>query len=127
MPASSSSSEPSILLRIKSQYDLAEFLGVSKAHLNYLGYKIRDQLYTDVQIPKKRGGLERRISVPRPPLRRIQWMLSREFANVYRPTNIANAYVRGRSIRRNVRVHVGKNHLCCIDLEDFFGHIHWKS
>lgn len=78
--------------------------------------------YNKMQIPKKGGGV-RTILAPDPLLKAIQRNILHHVLDGLELSPCAAAYHKGASIRRNAAVHVGKETVLKLDIEDFFGSI----
>lgn len=118
---------------IKSIDDLAFVLNVEKRQLTGLLYgKGIDKCYTPFEIPKKKGGT-RKIEAPNNSLKFVQRKLSRllldrlevvNFENNIH-NNVSHGFYKKRSIKSNAQPHRNKKFLLNVDLEDFFGTIHF--
>lgn len=75
--------------------------------------------YTDFSIKKKTGG-ERKIAAPQKSLKLIQSALNLIFSVIYEPKEYVTGFVLDKSIVDNAKVHVGRNYVYNIDLENFF-------
>src|SRR4029078_8944945 len=70
-------------------------------------------------VAKARGGW-RLLEAPKPRLKRIQrWLLDNVLAPIP-PSDVAQGFVPGRSVRTFVAPHVGRALVVRMDLEDFF-------
>lgn len=78
-----------------------------------------DKRYTEFSIKKKMGG-ERKISAPHQSLKLIQSALNLILSAVYEPKYYVTGFVPDKSIVDNAKVHVGRNYVYNIDLENFF-------
>ena len=112
---------PSALFFIMTIYD---YLGITKNELlnidvprNYITYRIK----------KNNGNGVRRIDAPMSGLKRIQNIILHKILYEFKPHDIAHGFVKGKSPRTNASPHVGKKYIIKIDLENFFGSIHWGS
>jgi S1-C subfamily serine protease len=104
---------------------LARLIGFSAyKELRNLVYPSTNHLYRDFYIPKKNGEF-RSINAPRKQLKQIQKIIARELAQAYLPRNSTHGFVNKRSIVSNAANHVDKNYVLNLDLEDFFGSIHF--
>ena len=81
-------------------------------------------LYTRFEITK-RDGTVRVIHSPRWPLRNIQKKLANLLTEIYKPSPRATAYLKGRGIKYNASLHLGKRLILNIDLENYFPSIHF--
>jgi RNA-directed DNA polymerase len=78
-----------------------------------------DRRYTEFSIKKKTGG-ERKIAAPHKSLKLIQSALNLIFSVIYEPKDYVTGFVPDKSIVDNAKVHVGRNYVYNIDLENFF-------
>lgn len=76
--------------------------------------------YRKFYIPKKSGGKPREILAPCPTLKAILHYLNIILKSTYVPSNHAMGFIKGRSVRDNAALHVGKNYVFNTDLKDFF-------
>jgi hypothetical protein len=75
------------------------------------------------KIPKRNGEF-RIISEPRPRLKIqqesiLKWLMARRVA----PSRYAHAFIKGRSIATNAKLHIDKRVIVKVDIKDFFGSI----
>jgi len=118
---------------------LAPLLSLKPAILAMQLYKKdkKSTWYTTFDIPKRYGGI-RTIHAPEPHLKLLQSRLSRilqtcqqEIAALHgHPESadkqgIAHGFKRHHTIMTNGRMHVGRRYVFNVDLEDFFGTIHF--
>ncbi len=113
--------------------DVARLLGYKPRSLSYLVYKKSDEeKYKTFQIAKKSGGT-RTISSPISELQLLQQRLNGllldcldeiDALNGFR-TNTSHGFERKRSIITNALEHRNRKHVFNVDLEDFFGSIHY--
>jgi RNA-directed DNA polymerase len=75
--------------------------------------------YAEFYIKKKSGG-ERKIAAPHKSLKLIQSALNLIFSVIYEPKDYVTGFVPKKSIVDNAKVHVGRNYVYNIDLENFF-------
>lgn len=98
---------------------LAALLGLEKKYLFQLFMQV-DDFYKDIQIPKKKLGDFRTISVPTEGLKYIQrWILDNVLYNI-RISEASTGFVKNKSIVDNARKHVQKECLINLDMKDFF-------
>ncbi len=110
---------------LRTPRDIAKLLEVEYNQLVYHLYKIReDSKYTEFSISKK-SGHPRTISAPASALKIIQRKLSQVLYSVYEPKAPVHGFVTSRSIVTNANQHLRKRFVLNIDLEDFFGSIHF--
>lgn len=80
-------------------------------------------LYSTLSVPK-RDGSERVIHAPKWPLANIQSKLKILLEELYRPSPRVMGFVKGRGIRENASLHVGKRVILNVDIKDYFSSIH---
>jgi RNA-directed DNA polymerase len=78
-----------------------------------------EKRYKEFSIKKKTGG-ERKIAAPHQSLKLIQSALNLIFSVIYEPKEYVTGFVPKKSIVDNAKVHVGRNYVYNIDLENFF-------
>lgn len=87
--------------------------------------------YREFYIPKKSGKAPRKISAPCPTLKAILHFVNIILKALYIPSSHAMGFVKGRSVKDNASLHVGKNYVFNTDLKDFFPSISqyrvWKN
>jgi RNA-directed DNA polymerase len=104
---------------ILSAEHLALLVGVDGRYLFGVSNNARSY-YRRFRLPKK-GASFRVISEPLPLLKLIQrWILDEVLSRAVLQ-KCANAYISGRSIKSNARLHIGQEKLLKLDVEDFFG------
>jgi hypothetical protein len=81
--------------------------------------------YIEFEVPKRSGGV-RRISAPRPQLRRIQRAILDAILARLPVHPSAHGFVKGRSTVTNASPHVGAAVVLKMDLKDFFPSIHYR-
>ena len=98
---------------VETRDDLADLLNIRHSLLTYILYVAKpDSYYETFSIPKKNGDL-REIEAPQRELKRLQKRLANELTAyqhyMYKQfeikTNIAHAFIKGRSIITNARIH----------------------
>ena len=118
---------------LKTRADLADFLNIPLKVLTHILYIKRvENCYTTFEIPKKHGGT-REIAAPGLELKAIQQKLARslqEYQNTIRKErnispNISHAFEPKKSIITNAFIHRNKRYVLNLDLENFFGTIHF--
>ena len=118
---------------VTTRDDLADLLHVRRSLLTYVLYVAKpDSYYETFYIPKKNGDL-REIEAPGRELKSIQKRLAFEISAYQRymykqleiETNIAHAFLKGKSIITNAKIHKNKKYIVNIDLKDFFHTIHF--
>jgi len=75
--------------------------------------------YEFFDIPKKRKG-KRHIAVPNKYLKNILYYLKIILNSIYEPNNCVMGFVENRCIVDNAKIHIKKNYIYNLDLEDFF-------
>lgn len=104
---------------------LAKFLGFNDyKELKELVYPSVSHLYKGFYIQKKSGD-SRLIEAPKKNLKKIQKSIESELVKLYFPRDSTHGFVKGRSIVTNASPHVDKKYLLNLDLEDYFGSIHF--
>lgn len=102
---------------------------VEGKHLTYHAYHSKDK-YQVFEILKKSGGI-REIHAPNKGLKYILKTLNFIFQALHKPQSVAHGFLRNRSVVTNAKLHVDKNYVFNIDLENFFPNIHqarvWKK
>lgn len=78
-----------------------------------------DKFYRSFYI-KKRGGGVRQIDEPPPALRSILDWIKTEIAQNLVVSDAAKAYIHGRSIKDNARLHRRQPNVLCLEIKDFF-------
>ncbi|WP_100657047.1 retron St85 family RNA-directed DNA polymerase [Alteromonas flava] len=76
--------------------------------------------YKVYDIPKRSGSGKRKIAHPAKQLKYIQRLAVHELEKFFTPHESAFAYVKGKSIRDNAKVHVRNEYLLKMDFKDFF-------
>ncbi|MDG2941200.1 reverse transcriptase domain-containing protein [Exercitatus varius] len=113
---------------------VSEFkLKITAKEFGYVVYHLSDDLkYEEFYIPKKNGTL-RRIHSPKPALKYIQKEFSSIIFNCINEIRLDNinylacnhAFERDKSIVSNANLHKNKKFILNIDINDFFGSIHY--
>lgn len=119
----SSLKKPSKLTDCVDVSDLATLLGKSYHSLIHFLYNGKRK-YKVIALPKKTGGT-RLIYSPNKKLKEIQHDLKLHLDSFYTPRKSAHGFIEKRSIVTNAEIHVNKRFILNIDLEDFFGSIHF--
>lgn len=121
------------LKTITTKPELAKLLGVKPSTLTYSLYKVKPAIqYHQFEIPKRNGG-KRVINAPTDKLKNLQSRLSNllqdcidEINEVKYPnpevkrSRLAHGFIRERSIITNAMMHLNKNNVLNIDLNNFF-------
>lgn len=118
---------------LKTRDDLADFLNIPHRVLTHLLYKKKiENCYSSFEIPKKSGGT-RSIAAPCDELKSIQRKLAlclQEYQHsLWKERNISpnisHAFEPHKSIITNAFIHRNKRYVLNLDLENFFGTIHF--
>ncbi|WBF66691.1 reverse transcriptase family protein [Desulfovibrio subterraneus] len=113
------------LSELTSVAELAEILGYNTKDFSYILFKLtRSRCYKSFEIPKKTGGT-RTINCPRKPISTLQAKLYKLLTPYYHPKRAASGFIKYRSIVYGAAKHTKKTHLINIDIQDFFGSIHF--
>lgn len=105
---------------IKTNQQLANYLGIELRVLTMLAYATRINKYKQFAILKKNGKGTRTISSPIPVLKRVQSILAQSFNAYYKPPTCVHGFVPGRSIVTNAKQHTRKSAIVEVDLANFF-------
>ena len=104
---------------------LIRHLGVSEGYLSELLVELRSdetKLYRSWEEPKKSGGT-RPIDAPKEKLKFIQKRINERILQRTRIHKAAFGGVRGKRLRDNLQLHIGKPMVANFDLEQFFPNI----
>ncbi len=108
--------------------ELAKELGIHENYLNYYLNLNDISLAYNKFIVKKKDGSDREIWAPEESLKIIQRKLNKvlyeDYINLVN-NEIAQAFIRDKSIITNSVTHTNKKTIICIDLKDFFGTINF--
>jgi RNA-directed DNA polymerase len=107
-----------------SPHDVAALFGLSYKQLASLIYPKRGSPYRFFHVRKKSGGV-RLIAAPKRRLKEVQRKLSALLVLGYEPRPSVHGFIRDKSIVTNADRHVGKSFVFNVDIEDFFGSIHF--
>jgi len=110
------------LFLIKDAKDLANKMGVSLKELRFLTYTQKLSPKTDYvhfKMIKKSGGF-RKISAPKPRLKRLQYWILENILNKVAVSEETHGFVSKKSIVTNAIPHIGKAVVINCDLENFF-------
>lgn len=94
-------------------YEPVYIYAVSNSPLNFYHY---------YQIQKKNGG-KRDISEPLPNLKEIQRWILENILYSFKVSPYAKAYIKGKSIKDNVRFHRRQKKVLSLDIKDFYNHL----
>lgn len=103
---------------IYDQQHLSALLGYKYSFLLKVSNSAKN-FYRNFAISKKNGGF-RKISEPLPNLKEIQRWILEEILYKNNVSEFAKAYLKGKSIRDNVRFHRGQKYVITIDIKNFF-------
>ncbi|MCX7749575.1 MAG: TerD family protein [Clostridia bacterium] len=108
---------------IKTDRDLADFLGVDYKALRFLVYH-RDVVSMDhyhrYTVPKRKGGL-RNIAAPKSTLKAAQKKMLEGMLSKISVSDHAHGFIKGKSVVSGAQEHIPKPQLVInMDLEDFF-------
>lgn len=122
-----------LIYKLRTRKDLASSLGIPYKKLTYILYKKgTDNCYVSFHVPKRSGG-EREICAPDDDLKEIQKKLA-SFLQDQRiqmqeerdvPQLLSHGFEPGKNIFTNAKIHRNKRFVLNLDLEDFFGSIHF--
>lgn len=121
------------LRSLASIHELAWLLGYEPKGLAYVVYsKPYEGKYVDFQIPKRSGG-KRTISAPVKSLKLLQSRLHTLLATCADDIDVergaknkfSHGFRKNHSILTNATVHRGKRYVFNVDLNDFFGSVHF--
>lgn len=111
--------ESNSFLAIKTNRDLANYLGIPVKEITFFAYSKKD-FYSSFEIKKKDPTKYRAISAPKKKLKAIQTILAKTFNGIYDPPRSVHGFVSGRSTASNALGHTRKRSIAKIDLLDFF-------
>ena len=104
---------------------LAQYLGVSDAHLRWILYEMKpENFYVSFKIPKGNDQY-RVIHAPNKELKAIQRSMAALFTSLYTPKFASFGFVQGKNISLNAMHHTRKRLILNIDLKDFFHQFHF--
>lgn len=106
-------------------YQLAELLGTTYSRLSYVLYKLQPERFYDIFTIKKKNGGVRTIAAPKRRLRKMQMIMASLLEHMYKPSSAATAFIKSKGLIDNARPHTSKSLVFNLDLEDFFGSIHF--
>ena len=104
---------------LKSAKDFYDFLGVGTAERSFLE-KYAGYRYTEVSIPKRRGGT-RILFVPERRLKFLQRKTLKLLQQLHRPRNPVHGFVKDRGAITNANAHQTRPYLLNLDLRNYFG------
>ncbi|MFU1682293.1 reverse transcriptase family protein [Phaeobacter piscinae] len=97
---------------------LSDLLGIQEDTLSSI-INSSSSFYRSFKIPKRSGG-RRQIDAPYPSLLHCQRWIAQTILPSCKVSTVAHAYLPGRSILTNAKVHCGANFLLKMDFKDFF-------
>ncbi|MGT3163439.1 reverse transcriptase domain-containing protein [Yersinia enterocolitica] len=103
---------------------LAALFNLTYEELSKLIYPTPNRSYYQFAIDKKNGS-KRVISAPKKKLKIVQKKIADELLTLYPIRDVSHGFIKGKSIVSNAEKHVLKSCVLNIDLEDFFGSIHF--
>jgi RNA-directed DNA polymerase len=109
---------------IYNQQHLCKLIGYSEEYVYSISNSQR-KFYRHFKIEKK-NGKKRDISEPLPSLKEIQEWILKEILYKIDVSPYAKAYLRGKTIKDNVRFHKNQPQVLSMDLKDFFPSIGYK-
>ncbi|MEL6989339.1 MAG: reverse transcriptase domain-containing protein, partial [Bacteroidota bacterium] len=101
---------------------LSNALGISVYDLRFLAYDrklSKHSHYITYGIKKKSGGI-RKISAPKPKLKKVQRAILENILYKMLPSKYAHGFVKDKSIVSNALPHMGSSIVINMDLQDFF-------
>lgn len=122
-----------LFYQMETRNELADYLGIPRKKLTHILYVCKvETCYRSFEIPKRSGGV-REICAPDDELKSIQKRLAIKLQQYRKQCwerkgitpNISHAFVPQKGIITNARIHRNKRYVVNIDLEDFFGSIHF--
>ena len=106
---------------IYTQEHLCALLGYDSKYV-YAVSNSPVKFYHCYSIPKKNGG-KRKISEPLPNLKDIQRWILDYILYSFEVSPYAKAYIKGKSIKDNVRFHRRQKKVLSLDIKDFYDHL----
>lgn len=114
-----------LFLAITNHTELAAFFGKTYPELAVIFYRYRSiHKYTHFTIPKKNQGV-RNIYAPTRQVKEIQTKLKNVLYEIYPGKAAAHGFALNKSIVTNAKMHLDKKFIFNVDLEDYFGTIHF--
>lgn len=113
---------------IKTSGHLAEWLGISIGHLDWLADVRRQHALVNEKklqhysftILKKSSGRPRLIESPKATIKRVQQKILREILDRVPVNDRAHGFVKGRSCRSSASIHAGEVCVLAMDIQNFF-------
>lgn len=116
------------LPEISSPIEMAKYMEIEVSKLRWLTYHRKCTTlshYHNFTIPKKTGG-QRKISSPKPLLRKAQNWIKANILDKLHPEECVHGFIKGKSIMSNATGHVASDLVINMDLKDFFPTIKFK-
>ncbi|MEQ8167870.1 MAG: reverse transcriptase family protein [Candidatus Eremiobacterota bacterium] len=116
------------LPEISTPVELAKYMGIEISKVRWLTYHRNCTTmshYHNFTIPKKRGGT-RKISSPKPLLRKAQNWIKANILDKILPEPCVHGFIKGKSIMSNATGHIANDIVINMDLKDFFPTIKFK-
>lgn len=108
--------------KIDDVNQFSQYVGVSTKYINRIINGNISKYYRHFNI-KKRSGKYREISAPLPTLNIIQYWVKNNILDHIKVSKYAKAYVKGVSLKDNVRFHKNQEVVLKLDIENFFNNI----
>jgi hypothetical protein len=99
--------------------EISSQIGISSGYLNLL-LRFHNKYYKTYFIKKKYGKKDRQISSPNYEIKAIQSWILRNHLEKIEISERATGFVRGGSIKKNARFHLGQKNILCLDIKNFF-------
>jgi hypothetical protein len=120
--------QPGSLPALATTGELAEWLGISAAELDWFSDARRQHgnamtaplQHYSYQFVAKASGARRLIEAPKPRLKQLQRRILHDILDRIPPHEAAHGFVGGRSCRTAAQVHVDEAVLLAVDFQDFF-------
>lgn len=113
------------LFKLKKTRDLAKTLGLKNGQILTWLWKTKSQHYSLQRIRKRSGGF-RSLHIPSRLLRDAQHRILTRLLNKLPIQEYLWAFEKGKSVNDMAALHVGKDCVISIDLEDYFGKVHTR-
>ena len=108
---------------IKTDRELAEFLGIEYKQLRFLVYHrdvVSEDHYHRYSVPKRKGGM-RNIAAPKSVLKKVQRRILEGILCKLQVSDYAHGFLKGKSVLSGAQSHIKQPALVInMDLEDFF-------
>ena len=113
------------IFKLKTSKDLAKFLGLKNAQQLTWLWKNKSRHFS-LQKIRKRSGAFRTLHIPDKLLRDAQYRILTKLLNKLPIQDYLWAFEKGKSVSEMAALHVNKDVVISIDLEDYFGKVHTK-